>query len=160
VNTWKIILATVVIFVAGAITGGLVVGFSDQSRALHKGSKSPDVVSASNTNHEIRVPAPMFGPLRKDFIDRLQKELKINVTQREHIEKIICEGQEQLRNVWWEVEPDIHDILNETKNKIRAELTEAQQAQFEELLKSRSHNPAKPATNAPPVLTNSTPAKS
>ena len=33
-NTWKVILATLVIFIAGVLTGGLLVGYSD--RAQHK----------------------------------------------------------------------------------------------------------------------------
>lgn len=146
---WKIILATVVIFVAGIVTGGLLVGYSDRGHFPSKEIRSATV--QTNAVRGTRLPPPLMGPLRKDFLDKLQRELKIDAAQRERIEKIICDGQEQTRTIWQEVEPEIHETLIETKNKICAELTAEQRATFEERLKSRSRPAAKPAaTNAVP----------
>jgi hypothetical protein len=160
VNTWKVILATVVIFVAGVVTGGLLVHYSSQSQAVQKVSENVHPASIQNTNsgHEFKLPPPLMGPLRKDFVDRLQHELKISAGQRERIEKIIGEGQEQARIIWEEIAPDMHQTIVDTKDKVRAELTPEQRIRFEELFKPRPHAPSKPATptnGVPATVTNS-----
>ena len=159
-NTWKVILATLVIFVAGALTGGLIIRNSELAKPGSRGSETNHLSSALGTNgfREFRLPAPMMGPLRKDFVDKLQKELKIDAVQKEKIEKIISEGQEQTKNIWLEIEPDIHDTMIETKNRILAELTPEQHVKFEELFKPKPKPALKPSTtNAAPVLTTNTP---
>jgi hypothetical protein len=146
---WKIILATVVIFVAGIVTGGLLVGYSD--RAHFPGKEIRSANSQTNAVRGARLPPPLMGPLRKDFVDKLQRELKMDAAQRERIEKVICDGQEQTRTIWEQVEPEIHETLVETKNKICSELTPEQRAHFEERFKSKSRSTAKSAsTNAAP----------
>ena len=95
-------------------------------------------------------------PLRKDFLDRLDQELKLSTHQRECIEKVICDGQDQTRAIWKEVEPNMHQTLIETKERIRAELSPRQQVQFGELLRQRNRAQPRPATNTPPAgMTNS-----
>ncbi|MGN6553569.1 MAG: hypothetical protein ACTHLW_07585 [Verrucomicrobiota bacterium] len=167
-NTWKVIFATLVIFVTGAVTGAMLVRFIGQepphlvqkvSETFHPAQQS------TNAIRESKLPAPMVGPLRKDFIDRLQRELKIDADQRQRIEKIIIEGQEQTKMLWDEISPEMHRAIVETKDRIRAELTPAQQVKFAELFKSKSRNQPKangaerknaPPNSAPVVVTNST----
>lgn len=157
-NTWKVILATLVIFVAGVITGGLLVSHSDnvlrhpQKSAADAPKRNAPVLTAGR---EVR---PLLAPnflLRKDFLERLDKELKLDAAQRERIEKIISEGQERIKCLSQKIEPEVHGEVAETREKIRAELTAAQELLFTELLKRRP-NPAKAATNppAPATLTN------
>ncbi len=158
-NTWKLILATVVIFTAGALTGGLLVRYSETARASLKAEPANGGIHSTNAPREYKIPAPLLGPLRKDFVDKLQKELKIDAGQRERIERIICDGQETTRLIWLEVEPDIFHTIVETKDKIRTELTPEQLEKFEALLKPKSKAP-QPAPNVPPaVLTNTVPAR-
>ncbi|HEU5125269.1 MAG TPA: hypothetical protein VFW05_14545 [Verrucomicrobiae bacterium] len=142
---WKIILATVVIFVAGIVTGGLLVGYSD--RAHFPGKEIRNVNTQTNAVRGTRLPPPLMGPLRKDFVDKLQRELKMDTAQRERIEKIICDGQEQTRTIWEQVEPEIHETLVETKNKICSELTAEQRVRFDECFKSKSRSSAKSDKN-------------
>ncbi len=159
-NTWKVIFATIVIFITGVITGGLLVRNFNPVRALLD-SKPTDngraAIQSTNTTREMKLPAPMIGPLRRDFLDRLQRELKINAAQRERMEKAICEGQEQTRAIWLEIEPEIYQTLVDTKDRIRAELTPEQNARFEELFRPKAHPPAMKAPV--PTATNSVPAK-
>jgi Spy/CpxP family protein refolding chaperone len=164
VNTWKVIFATLVIFGAGVLTGGLLVSYSD--RALHHPVRREALLeiqrermAATNAGpRENRLPPPWPLPLRRDFLDRLDHELKITPPQRERIEKIIAEGQDETREIWLQVEPDMHRAWTEVREKIRGELRPEQQVQFEKLLKQRPHNPQRPpdkSTNLPPaVLTN------
>jgi Spy/CpxP family protein refolding chaperone len=156
VNTWKVILATLVIFIAGAITGGLVVSQSRSRDTMPPASvrPAPQNTAGTGTNgvRHIRLPAPRPGPLRKDFVDHLQRELDITADQRERIEKIISEGQEQTKELWEHVEPEIFSTIVETKNRIRGELTPEQKEKFEELLKQRYRPQHRThGTNAPPA---------
>ena len=143
-NTWKVIFATVVIFVAGVLTGSLMVRFKQAHSAKNSEPVHTASLQSTNANREFKLPPPLMGPLRKDFVDRLQKELQINATQRERIEKIICDGQEQTRIIWEEISPDMHQTIIDTKDKIRAELTPDQRAKFEELFKPKPRPVAKP----------------
>jgi Spy/CpxP family protein refolding chaperone len=113
---------------------------------------------ASDAARGTRLQPPLPVPLKKDFIDRLDRELKLKPEQRQRIEKIITEGQECTKKIWQQVEPDMHKTLVDTRAKIRAELSAEQQVRFEELLKQRFRNPQRttPArdksTNAPQAL--------
>ena len=165
-NTWKVILATLVIFGAGVVTGGLLVGYSD--RALHRQSHKPPVEvqreTAAVTNtaavRENRpLPPPPNALFRKDFMERLNHELDLNPEQHEHIEKIVSEGQDRTRELW-RVE------WIETRQRIRKELGPKQQAQFEELFKSRPREKLRPnsvhqgssTSTLPPVVSSNSPA--
>jgi Spy/CpxP family protein refolding chaperone len=144
--------------VAGALTGGLIIRNSEFAKAGQRSSETNHISSVQGTNgvREWRLPAPMMGPLRKDFVDKLQKELKINAVQKEKIEKIISEGQEQTKNIWLEIEPDIHDTMVLTKDRILAELTPEQRTKFEEIFRPKP-KPTPAPTNAVPVIATNTP---
>ena len=157
-NTWKVILATLVIFAAGFITGGLVVSNSDKVvRPPHKAApvEIPRHTASATSSvpvlgRETRVLAPNFL-VKKDFLERLDHELKLKADQHEHIEKIIYEGQERIKVLCQTIDPQVQEELAETRSKIRAELTPAQQLQFMEFFKHKPA-PAHPATNAPAAV--------
>ena len=165
-NTWKVILATLVIFGAGVITGGLLVGYSERAARLVPRKPAPaepqpqrETGGGPNTGaaRENRQPQPPNILLRKDLVDRLNRELKLNPEQRERIDKIVTEGQDRTRDLW-RVE------WNETRQRIRKELLPEQQTRFEELFKPRSRDqrriPAAPdrlPTNSPPAAASTPP---
>jgi uncharacterized membrane-anchored protein YhcB (DUF1043 family) len=166
VNTWKVILATLVIFGAGVITGGLLVTYTDNVQRHQRRQMLAEfqrVAQKPNTNsaaREIRVPLPANILLRKDFLERLDKELKLTVEQRERIEKIIGEGQERIKAVTQKFEPQVREELALTREKIRAELKSDQQDLFTELLKRRPVPPRdRPITNPPAFATPGQPSK-
>ncbi len=136
-NTWKIILATLVIFGSGVITGGLLVSYSD--RAWRPVMRPAPPLAANNPRPVITAP---------NFLDRLDREVKVDPGQRERIQKIVVEGQARTREAW-----------QQTIRQIRRELTPDQRARFEELMKHprdprRPSPPRGPATNAPSLSTN------
>ena len=156
-NSWKVILATLVIFGAGVITGGLLVGYSD--RALHRSVQiapapsNPRPVAANPGQfgaRENRIPPPMPVPLRKDFLDRLERELNLNSGQKDRIEKIISEGQDRTREVWQTVEPDMRRELMSTRERIRNELSPEQRLRFEDIIRRPQRRPEDLSTNRPP----------
>jgi hypothetical protein len=132
VNTWKVILATIVIFVAGAVTGALLV-------------------------HQSFRPRQGLGT-RLEFLRRMERELDLKQEQREKIDKILRESQEQTRRIMEPVSPALHAQLQRTKEEFRQVLTRQQQARFDQLLKHPphgrdSHRPA--SAYETPSLTNS-----
>lgn len=136
-NTWKVIVATIVIFATGAVTGALIVGHSAHPR-----------------------PGP--GGMRLEFLRRMERDLDLSKEQREKIDKILKESQEQTRRIMEPVAPALHTELQRTKEEFRQVLTSAQQARFDQLLKHASHgrdshratgvSESPVPTNAPPQV--------
>ena len=142
-NSWKVIIATVVIFGAGVITGGLLVNYVQHCKA--KSGKPPQAVAAGvaqskMTNAQTAKPQRPPEILSKEFLQRLDKELELTPVQHEAVQKIISECQSLIRKT-------IHD----GRLEIREVLTPAQLAQFDELIKRPSRRPLF-NTNAPADL--------
>jgi Spy/CpxP family protein refolding chaperone len=130
VNAWKVILATIVIFGTGVITGALVFRQTQtiNAPAQHKplGPGRPPLISAA-------------GDLRLEFLRRAQRELDLNPDQRERIEKMIKDSQERTRKLMEPVAPEIHAELQRTKDQFLEVLTPEQRIRFERFIKRRPH---------------------
>ena len=158
-NSWKVILATVVIFGAGVLTGGFLVNSIDRQH----GPNSPFLFWRGTTHdmagHEQARPGDLSRPRspemwRKDFIGHLDKDLNLTPEQHAAISKIIAEGQEQNRQIWTNVAPKLRDEMEQVHQRIRAQLTPDQQKKFEEMVKQfaprhQSHNPSRPESTPP-----------
>jgi hypothetical protein len=152
VNSWKVILATIVIYGAGVMTGGLLVNHVDHSHprnphrtetaAVSGGSNSQTNSTGSQTNGQAASkPARLPEMLNKQFLQRLDEELHLAPDQHEAIQKIITDGQNLM-----------HKTMQDARLEIREQLTPEQRSQFDELVKRPPpHRPAN-STNAPPVL--------
>lgn len=144
-NNWKVIFATVVIFGAGVITGGLLVNYVQHSRpkAAHRpaASEARPAVAIVVTNSPVRladaVKARPPEVLSKQFLQRLDENLHLAPDQHEAIQKIISDGQNQMRKV-----------LQDARLEIREILTPDQQTQFDALMKRPFRKPLF-GTNAP-----------
>jgi len=146
VNSWKVILATLVIFGTGVITGGLLVTYSGS--VLRDSRPEAPRRIATPVPRDNRPPIPQAFFMRTNFIDSLDRELKLTAAQREQIEKIIRDGQDHIKELSQEIQPRVRTELVETRGKIRAELTPEQQVLYEQLLRRRP-NPSRAGTNAP-----------
>jgi hypothetical protein len=157
-NSWKIILAAVVIFGAGVMTGGLLVNNVEQ---LHPkdmqrppGEWNPHP-QANNRDHDQPRPQDLSRPhppemLSKQFVQQLDNALHVTPEQRDAIAKIVADGQERNHEIWTNVAPQMHKVLQDVRQQIREQLTLEQRKQFEELLKR-----FRPAGHHPPTPTNS-----
>jgi Spy/CpxP family protein refolding chaperone len=139
-NTWKIILATLVIFAAGVMTGGLLVSHSNRANARQMRRMADALESWHPRGRDIvnpgqRAMPPLLERQRMEFILKVHRELKLTPQQRERIEKIVGEGQEKTKTLWEKVAPELQSEMREVREKIRAELTPEQRAKFEKLLK-------------------------
>lgn len=151
-NTWKAILAALVIFGAGLGTGAVLTKVFAKPPAPAVAAATPVRPANSHTNT-----LPLEHLRRLELMQRVQKDLDLTPEQREHIEKIIGDGQEHIKELWEEVAPDIHDELQDIKKKLCAELTPEQLKRFEELTK-HPRKPTPAGTNAPPAAPAPAPA--
>jgi hypothetical protein len=86
--------------------------------------------------------------LSKDFLQRLDGELRLTKDQHEAVQKIIGDGQNEMRKV-----------IQDSRLEIREVLTAEQRDQFDELMKRPFHKPIF-STNAPPPAVSNAPATS
>jgi len=156
-NSWKIILATVVIFGAGVLTGGLLVDHVKYKPAadIEPPAAGTNIHPPADNLEPARppeVPLPRLAErLSKEFVHRLNDSLHLTPQQREAIAKIVAEGQERNHVLWTNVAPQMRKVMQEVNQQIRAELTPGQVKQFEELMKQRPPRRT-PGTNAPPEV--------
>ncbi len=128
-NTWKVIFATIIIFGAGVVTGGLLV-----KEAVEKPNPQRQPVAPIGT----RVFMPgQAGVVRVELLRRAERELNLTRDQREQIDKIISASQERTKKLMEPVTPKIREELQQTKDKFVAVLTPEQRTRFEELLKQQ-----------------------
>ena len=112
-NPWKVILATLVIFAAGMVTGGL---------AMKRLQTLPTTTE---------VPPSLQ---RVELLRRMAKRLDLTASQQERIEQIVRESQERTKKAWEQVRPMIHDEFQRVQDRIREELSPEQEKKFEKLL--------------------------
>ena len=144
-NSWKVILATIVIYGAGVVTGGLLVNHVHHSylRNPRRMEAAPSTNSVSPTNGQNQAASkPPRQPeiLNRQFLQRLDAELHLTPDQHEAIQKIITDGQNLMRKT-----------MLDARLEIREQLTPDQRSQFDELVK-RPPRRMPSSTNAPPVL--------
>jgi Spy/CpxP family protein refolding chaperone len=135
VNTWKVIFVAALIFGSGMVTGAIVARRA-QKTAL------PSTVSLAETNRPPHMGKPDQSR-RFDFLRRAQHELDLTPEQKDQVELIVREGQEEMRAMWEEFSPRMQAHLKKTRDRIAEVLTPEQEQRFEELLKQR--RPPKPS---------------
>jgi hypothetical protein len=125
VNTWKVILATMVIFGTGVVTGGLLVRHAEGMR-----------VPRPARNPMVNRPAQPVsaGGMRLDFLRRAGRELELTPEQHERVDKILKESQERTKKV---MAPYVREELQRTKEEFREALTPEQRPRFDQLLKQQ-----------------------
>jgi hypothetical protein len=144
-NPWKFILATVLIYGTGVVTGALVTTLVERP---HKAAKPPPALTYSQIQ-------------RAEFLNHLDKQLVLNAEQREHIGQILRESNQRTKPYWDPVAAKMKEEVRTVGDKIRAQLTPDQVKKFDAELKL-SRTPKKQDTDRKdkrPASTNSPPAK-
>ena len=152
-NNWKVIptivIATVLIFGAGVFTGGFLVNSvkpaQKKKNNAHTEAATNSPATVANTNFSTNTASQQTSKpprvpeiLSKEFLQRLDSELKLSAEQHEVVQKIISEGQGQMRKT-----------MNAARLEIREVLTPEQQKQFDTQLK---RPPRKPGLGANPTI--------
>jgi hypothetical protein len=122
VSPWKVILATLVIFIAGLITGAVM---------LKQFGASPATRSLPQTGPVLP------GPLREEFVRRMAIELKLAPEQKDKVLTIVHESQERTRLLYSLIGDDVRDEMRQTRDAIREQLTPEQSRRFEEMMRAR-----------------------
>ena len=130
---WKIILAAVVIFGAGFVTGGLSV----------KLSRFGDVPAPPHRPSGGGGPRMPMGPDRQmaDLMRRMESGLDLTEEQKAKIKQIVEESQARMRASWKEMAPRMRKEFTTLTDQIREVLNPEQREKFEELTRRRSHRP-------------------
>ena len=161
-NAWKLILATVIIFGAGVVVGGLLV--YHVIPAHPKSTRHAPVIVATTNRPPVPRSADLFNPrqpeiLSTNFVQKLDDELQFTPAQQDAVHKIITCGQEQNHALWTNCTAQSRQVLLEVRQHIREQLNPEQLKQFEKILK-QAHPAARrtsgTGTNAPPVLSSAT----
>jgi hypothetical protein len=155
VKIWQIILATLVIFGTGVVTGGLLVDYSSRGQhRLWRGEKrEAPRTPVGNPSRELKAfpqnlqILPHAG-LRTNFVERLDRELKLTPEQHHRIEKIIIDSQERTKELWKELGQPFREEIQQSRERIRAALTPEQREKFEEIMQ-RSPHPRRPDEDVP-----------
>lgn len=162
-NSWKVILATVVIFSAGVFTGGLLINSVQRSHPrtwrrppanaeAHPTAGAHESPSHANTNNPAGLLRPPRQPeiLGTNFVQQLDDALQLTADQRVSIQKIIADGQERNHAIWTNNAAQMREVIQDVRHHVRESLTADQQKQFDDLMKRalRRQN----STNAPTGL--------
>ena len=133
-SSWKVILATLIIFGAGVLTGMVVYQRTDERRQKQFVPPPPPII-------------------RRDFVDRMQHEIQLTSEQRDRLEKTITESQERVRILWQLVGPEMAEEKRHLMEDIRQQLRPDQLDKFEQLMKrgpprrGEGHGPSRRSTN-------------
>lgn len=127
-----VVLATMVIFATGVVTGGLLV--------------------RRTARVEVGQPQPFWGRFEntRRAVDHIRD---LSPDQRQRIDDIIRENQELIAEYFRILEPDVQQVFRRMREGIRNELTPEQRRRFEEL--SRNRLPRAGGDRRPPGPLNS-----
>ncbi|MSU27610.1 MAG: hypothetical protein CK546_07600 [Pedosphaera sp.] len=146
-NPWKFILATVLIYGTGVVTGALVTTLVERP---HRAAAKP---AQQLTYNQIQ---------RAEFLGRLQKQLDLTPEQHDRIGHLIRDSNQRTKPYWDPVAAKMKEEVRTVTEKIHAELTPEQSAKFDaEIKASRVPKKLDPdrkekkssSTNAPPAKT-------
>jgi hypothetical protein len=121
----KVIIATVIIFSSGVLTGFMI---GKHDRQLHVRHSS---LLATNT-------AAPWQLKRSELLRRMRTELRLTETQHVRLEGLIRLSQKRTREICDRLRPQVHSEYNSLCCQIRLELTPSQQTRFDQLTGGQS----------------------
>jgi hypothetical protein len=145
VSPWKVILATMVIFGCGVVTGAILI--TTVGRSHSPGVETILRPSGNGKSNPNNPPSPLQIQ-RVEFLRRMEKQLNLTADQRERIGKIIRASQDRTKPLWDIIAPQMRKEVKRVQEEIKQELTPDQQIKFAELLKPRRRPDASPSQPA------------
>ncbi len=141
VNAWKIILATMVIFGTGVVTGGLLVLHADRARP--RVARPAPVVRPGQQNSP--------GNMRLEFLRRMERELGLTPEQQKRVDALIKESQERTKRLMEPVSPQLRQEVQRAREEFRDLLTPEQRKRFDDIQRQQrlQREPKRQPTNPP-----------
>ena len=118
-----------VIFGAGVLTGGLVVG-KTAPRSIVRQAPLPAQ----------RLPifaVPNVGGVRIEFLRKIQRELDLTPEQRMEVDRILTQSHERTRRLMEPINPQLREEVQRARERFRGVLTEGQKERFDAMLKQQ-----------------------
>ncbi len=114
------VLATVVIFAAGVVTGSLI----------------------TRKTTRFQIAQPFWGrfEMTRRAVDDMGRRGQLTPEQHIRLDEIIRDHQELIADYFNILEPDVQQVFRKMRENIREELTAEQRKQFEELSRKRVNN--------------------
>lgn len=127
VTPWKIIAASLIIFAAGVVTGGLTLALG--SRFVDRGEwRARSAPPGSPERMEAQ---------QRDLLRRMERQLSLNPEQRDLALGILSESHENLHRAWQGVHPATQQEYRKMRARLRDILNPEQQRKFDESFKTR-----------------------
>lgn len=160
----RIVLAALVIFAAGVLTGGAGVGLAGRLRR----DRSPGGVgsgSSSSTVPDRGAPMPAVSPLptqgrsnglsaslarppgraQIEAMARWSRELELEASQRQRIDAILERAGVRLRDLWEPVAPQARAEIDAARRQLEQTLTPEQRQRWNEVRRRRASPRPQPA---------------
>ena len=135
-NSWKVIIATLVIYGAGVITGGLLVNYTSVRANVRPVNRQQPMMQAA-TPWQVR---------NRELLRRMERELNLTAAQRTNIDQAIIASQERTKVLWRPIVPQMNREMLTLHDQIRAQLSPEQQKVFDDLV--RQTRPARRPDNS------------
>jgi len=119
---WKVILAVLVIYGAGVVTGGMLVRVRIPARAQNE----PPAFSNA-----------MLGSGRQQFVQRLNRQLDLTPQQTAEVERILRESQARMAKIMEPVGPETREETRNVRQQIVGVLASEQKQKFNDVFKPR-----------------------
>ena len=126
-NAWKVILAALVIYVAGIVTGNFASGLAKGTPEESQGEQSAR-------------PRP---PRMHDLVRRMESRLHLESEQTVQVREIVEASQERMRALNDELRPKFETESQSMRLEIEALLTEEQLAKFDEVFERSGIRPSR-----------------
>jgi Spy/CpxP family protein refolding chaperone len=163
VNFWKPILAAVVIFAAGFVTGSLTLDLrrppavqpawntpsaspqspQDNAQPRQRGGPPSEGSPRDSSPREGQRDGP--GPSRERHLEalckRMEHDLNLDAAQRDQVESIIRQTHERVQTLVDGVKPQTHAEFQRMEQEIKAVLTPEQIEKFDEMARQRRERP-------------------
>jgi len=115
-KNWKAIVGVIAVFVLGGLAGSITTIGMVRHRIVH--------------GHGSEMMADLI-------VRRLSWELRLDRAQRAQLRDIVAEGQQEMKVVRKQIQPQVEDILTRSEAKVRVLLRPDQQEKFDKLIAER-----------------------
>lgn len=143
-SPWKVILATMVIFACGVITGAMV------TRTIVVKTQDDPQASSNSPSRPLAFVGPVMQMQRAEFFKRMDKQLDLSAGQHDQISKILKASQARTQPLWDQISPQMNQELKRVREEIRGVLSPEQWKEFGDLMKGKRKPGATQPTNAQP----------
>ncbi len=140
VSTWRIVLAALVIFGAGVLTGAVSSGLATRVAREHRTLNRPPGAGPARTNNvsdrglsKVRPP----GSVRLEQMVRLTKDLGLSVSQQAALDRLAGDTEARLREIWKPVLPEAKAEVDGFSRKLQEILTQEQRSRLAQAIEKR-----------------------